>query len=768
MSKKKTNKKSTKKKSNQTKKITFWAIFLILFALVVIGGVMFAGYVASDLPSVEQLENPKQELSTNVYSEDGKIIGQFFVENRIEVPRDSIPDVLIQALVSTEDRKFYQHWGVDVERFFKAMIKTFFMGHKEGGSTITQQLAKNLYSFKGKKETLIQTGIRKIREWITAVQIERNYTKDEILTMYLNESYFGRGAYGVGIASKIYFNKRPSQLTAPEAAVLVALLKSPAYYNPVTHYQRALQRRNLILHNMYEMGYLTFEQYRKLKQTPIVLSKEKLRKGFKSDIAPKFLEFVRQQMSPLVRKRGYNLYKDGLNIYTTLDSRMQKIARAAVDSHLVNLQAMFDKSWNWNKHRDLYNTILEETIKAQPEYKNAKTIEEKIKIFHSFKNNLAFVDSLMKAKTRVQVGFIVIDPKTGKIKALIGGRDKQDYYGLNHVTQIFRQPGSCFKPIVYTAAIENGLYPAYPILNQRFDFNGWSPENYNKKTGGFLTLREGLMYSKNIIAARLIIEGHVELWQVGKLARRLGIKSKLDLYPAISLGATQLRPIEMVSVFSTFANKGIYIEPNSIDRVDNKDGILITTFTPKTREALSEGTDYIIVSMLQSVVNKGTGSAIRWKYHFTRPAAGKTGTTQNFADAWFIGFTPDLVAGVWTGFDDQRITFKDMKGTGAKCALPIWALFMKKVYEEFDFPESNFEMPDDGSVAYVDFCKESIYEYGNPRLVSDDCNSGVVTDVIKVNDIPPPFNYERDAEVKIFDKYLYFDSSGTHRAIEIK
>ncbi len=766
--KKSSKKKNIKRKKTSKKKITFLTVFIVILAVFIAATIAFVKYVSSDLPSLEQLENPKQELSTNVYSEDGKIIGQFFVENRIETPRDSIPDVLIQALVATEDRKFYEHWGVDLDRFFKAMIKTFVFGKKQGGSTITQQLAKNLYSFKGKEETLIQTGIRKIREWITAVQIEKNYTKDEILTMYLNESYFGRGAYGVGIASKIYFNKTPSQLTAPEAAVLVALLKSPAYYNPVTHYDRALRRRNLILHNMYEMGYITFEQYRKFTKTPINLSTEKIRKGFKSEIAPKFLEFVRQQMSPIARERGFNLYKDGLSIYTTLDTRMQKLAREAVDSHMVNLQAMFDASWKWSEHQDLLNTIIEETIKAQPKYKAAKTPEEKIKVYHSFKNNFAFIDSLKKAKTKVQVGFIVIDPKTGKIKALIGGRDKHDYYGLNHVTQIYRQPGSCFKPIVYTAAIENGLYPAYPILNQRFDFNGWSPENYNKKTGGFLTLREGLMRSKNIIAARLIIEGHVELWQVGKLARRMGITSKLDLYPAISLGATQLRPIEIVSVFSTFANKGIYIEPSSIERVDNKDGILITTFTPKSREAISEGTDYIMVSMLQSVVDKGTGSAIRWKYHFMRPAAGKTGTTQNFADAWFIGFTPDLVAGVWTGFDDQRITFKEMKGTGAKAALPIWALFMKKVYEEFDFPETNFEMPSDGSVAYVDFCKESIYEYGNPRLVSDDCNSGVVTDLIKVNDIPPPFDAERDAEVKIFEKYLYFDSSGTHRAVEIK
>ncbi len=764
------SKKKNKKNKKRSKGILL-GVSLGLGVAVIAGIFWFVQLVSSDLPSLDQLENPKQELSSNVYSQDGKLIGSFFVQNRVETPYDSIPKVAIQALVSTEDRKFYEHWGVDVERFVKAMIKNVVMGRREGGSTITQQLAKNLYSFKGQRETLIQTGIRKIREWITAVQIERNYTKQEILEMYFNESYFGNGAYGIGMAAKTYFNKKPQNLTVPEAALLVAQLKSPAYYNPVRHYNSALSRRNLIMHNMVAVGYLTENEYQRLSQLPINISMEKIRRGFKSELAPKFLEFVRQQMSTLSKKRDFNLYKDGLSIYTTLDSRIQQLAREAVDEYIPQLQKTFDESWDWKEHQDLYDQIVDENIKGSKNYKMAPTAEAKIKVYHKLKNNIAFIDSIMSNKTKIQVGVVVIDPKTGDIKALIGGRNKQDYYGLNHVTQIYRQPGSCFKPIIYTAAIENGLYPAYPILNQRFDYNGWSPQNYNKKTGGFMTLREGLRKSKNIIAARLVIEGHVELWQVGKLARRLGIKSKLDLYPAITLGATQVTPLEMVSVFSTLANKGIYIEPTSIKHVEDKDGIIIANFIPKSREAISAGTDYIITNMLQSVVNAGTGYWVKSRYGFDIPAAGKTGTTQNFADAWFIGYTSDLVAGVWTGFDDQRITFKDMKGTGAKCALPVWALFMKKVYEQkedFGLTGDNFQMPDDGSVAYVDFCKESIYEYGNPRIVSDDCNSGVVTDLIKVEDIPPPFNYERDSEVKLFDRYMYFDSSGAHRAIEIK
>ncbi len=763
--------KKKKQKSKKRSKGILLGILLGLGVLVIAVIYWFVQLVSADLPSLNQLENPKQELSSNVFSQDGKLIGSFFVQNRVETPYDSIPKVAIQALVATEDRKFYEHWGVDVERFIKAMIKNIVMGRREGGSTITQQLAKNLYSFKGRRETLFQTGVRKIREWITAVQIERNYTKQEILQMYFNESYFGNGTYGIGMAAKTYFNKRPKDLTVPEAALLVAQLKSPAYYNPVRHYNRALARRNLIMHNMVAVGYLTEKEYERLSRLPIKIAMEKIRKGFKSELAPKFLEFVRQQMSSLSKKRDFNLYKDGLTINTTLDSRMQQLARDAVDEYLPKLQKMFDESWDWKEHQELYDKIVDENIKGSSNYKNATSAEEKIRIYHKLKNNIPFIDSILSAKTKVQVGVVVLDPKTGDIKALIGGRDKQDYYGLNHVTQIYRQPGSCFKPIIYTAAIENGLYPAYPILNQRFDYNGWSPQNYNKDTGGFMTLRDGLRKSKNIIAARLVIEGHVELWQIGKLARRLGIKSKLDLYPAITLGATQVTPLEMVSVFSTLANKGIYIEPSSIKQVEDKDGILIANFIPKSREAISVGTDYIITNMLQSVINAGTGYHVRSVYGFDVPAAGKTGTTQNFADAWFIGFTSDLVCGVWTGFDDQRITFKDMKGTGAKCALPVWALFMKKVYEQkddFNLTGDNFQMPEDGSVAYVDFCKESIYEYGNPRLVSDDCNSGVVTDLIKVEDIPPPFNYERDAEVKLFDKYMYFDSSGTHRAIEIK
>lgn len=712
---------------------------------------VFIQYVISELPSVEQLESPEQELSSNVFSEDGKIIGQFFIQNRVETELDSIPPIVIQALIATEDRKFYDHWGVDAQRFVQAMIKSLFLGKKEGGSTVTQQLAKNLYSFKTSDESLFETGIRKIREWITAVQIEKNYTKHEILAMYFNNSYFGNGAYGIEMASAAYFNKKPMELNIPEAALLIAQLKSPAYYNPVTHFEAATNRRNLILHNMFVVDFITEAEYERFIKQPIKISMEKIKRGFKSEFAPHFVELIRQNVSKLAKSNDLNLYKDGLNIHTTLDSKMQQFAREAVDEHLNEFQKQFDKSWNWKYHQELYNTILDEEIKKTSEYRSGKNKQEKTKIYHSLKNNKNFVDSLMKPKTKIQVSLIAIDQRTGKIKALIGGRDNNDYYGLNRATQIKRHPGSSFKPIIYATAIENGLYPAYPILNQKFDYNGWSPSNYSNDVGGFMTLRDGLKLSKNIVAARLIVEGHVELWQIGNLARRLGITSKLELYPAISLGATEVTPLEMVNVFSTFANHGIYVEPFSIDRVTDKNGIILTQNSPKTREALSETNNYIITNMLESVIESGTGAGIRSKFQFFETSAGKTGTTQNWADAWFIGFTKDIVAGVWVGFDDHRITLEVVRGDGAKSALPIWALFMKKLYNEFKFTNSgsNFVMPSNGSVIYADFCIESIYEYGNPKLSSGDCTQGVITDLIKAVDLPQPFNAAEDTEVKI-------------------
>ena len=756
---------SGKLKKNKKKIIrSLISAFVILF---LIASYIFYDYVVSGLPSLEQLENPKPQLASNVFSADGELIGQYFRENRIAVDIKDVPQDFINALVATEDRKFFNHWGVDLERLVKAMVKTIFLGRREGASTITQQLTKNLYGFWSGDESDFDVIVRKIREWITSVQIEKNYTKNEILEMYFNISYFGRGAYGIEMAARTYFGKKVSELKLEEMAVLVAMLKSPVLYDPVKRYNNSIQRRNIVLYNMVQVGMLDEQRYQQLKEEPIEISFGETAEGFKSSIAPHFVEYVRQQLSRMADTYGFDLYEDGLTVYTTLDTEMQKIAVNAAQNHLKDYQQIFDKRWNWNKNREALDDMLDKAVKQRREYINAISPEEKEEVYQRLIKNVAFVDSVQKINQTIEVGFVCLDVTNGEIKAMVGGRDQNFKYGLNHVTQIKRQPGSAFKPIIYTVAIENGLYPAYPILNQPFNYEGWEPQNFDKSTSGFVTLRDALRRSLNIVSGRLIIEDHVKLWQVGRYADRMGIKSKLDLYPAISLGASEVTPLELTSAFATIANHGIYNEPIAILRIEDKDGILIDNFSSEAREAIPEETAYIITDMMKSVIDAGTGVRIRSQFGFTRPAGGKTGTTQEFADAWFVGFTAQYAAGVWVGFDDRRVTFTGNYGQGSQAALPIWGMFMKEVYDKFEIPVVDFEPPASGNVVTVNFCEESIFELGDPKLYSSDCKSGRYSDIIKLKDIPPMFNSERDTTIKIFDKYLAPDSNA-HEAVEIE
>ena len=756
---------SGKLKKNKKKIIrSLISAFVIIF---LVASYIFYDYVVSGLPSLEQLENPKPQLASNVFSADGELIGQYFRENRIAIDIKDVPQDFINALVATEDRKFFDHWGVDIERLIKAMVKTIFLGRREGASTITQQLTKNLYGFWSGDESDFDVIVRKIREWITSVQIEKNYTKNEILEMYFNISYFGRGAYGIEMAARTYFGKKVSELKLEEMAVLVAMLKSPVLYDPIKRYNNSIQRRNIVMYNMVRVGMLDEQKYQQLKEEPIEISFGETAERFKSSIAPHFVEYVRQQLSRMADTYGFDLYEDGLTIYTTLDTEMQKIAMNAAQNHLKDYQQIFDKRWNWNRNREALNDMLDKAIKQRKEYINAISPEEKEEVYQRLIKNVAFVDSVQKINQMIEVGFVCLDVTNGEIKAMVGGRDQSFKYGLNHVTQIKRQPGSAFKPIIYTVAIENGLYPAYPILNQPFNYEGWEPQNFDKSTSGFVTLRDGLRKSLNIVSSRLIIEDHVKLWQVGRYADRMGIKSKLDLYPAIALGASEVSPLEITSAFATIANHGIYNEPISILRMEDKDGILIDNFSSEAREAIPEETAYIITDMMKSVIDAGTGVRIRSQFGFTRPAGGKTGTTQEFADAWFIGFTAQYAAGVWVGFDDRRVTFTGNYGQGSQAALPIWGMFMKEVYDKFEIPVVDFELPASGNVVTVNFCKESIFDLGDPKLYSSDCNSGRYSDIIKLKDIPPMFNSERDTTIKIFDKYLAPDSNA-HEAVEIE
>ncbi len=759
-----------KRKNNKRKKIIL-SIVSSLAIIIIIGAYFLYQYILDGLPSLEQLENPKQSLATNVYSSDDVLIGQFFIENRIETNMDSLPKHLIDALIYTEDRKFYEHWGVDLDRFAKAMVKNLFsLSLSEGASTLTQQLSKNLFELKNVSESPFDKAIRKMREWITAVNIEKSYTKEEILEMYLNVSYFGNRAYGIEMASRVYFDKQAKDLSIEESAVLVAMLKSWVYYNPFRRLENSMRRRNLVMYSMKDGGTITQAEYDSLKQTEIVVSKAKLSKNFTSTTAPHYVEYIRQQLEELSVDYGFNIYEDGLTIYTSLDTRMQEYAAEAVINHLESFQKTFDSNWKWEEYEDLLNEYVDKAIKNHNEYRAAETKELKTEIYTRLKNDQTFVDSIKIINQQIEAGFVALDVKTGEIRAMVGGRNQEFQYGLNHATQIWRQPGSAFKAIIYTVAMENGLYPAYPVLNQPFIIGegdkAWSPQNFDRSTSGFMTLREALLDSKNLPTARLVIEDHIKLWQVGQVAAKMGIKTKLNLYNSIALGASEVTPLEMTSAYSTLANHGIYSAPVSIVKIEDKNGVLIENFSPSSHEAVSEETAYLITDMLRTVVDGGTGLRARVQYNFYREAAGKTGTTDDYADAWFLGYTPQIAAGAWVGFDDRRIKFTGSYGQGSRAALPIWAEFMRNAHDSLNLPKMTFELPKSGNIATVDFCKESIYELGNPKLASGDCRTGVVRDIINLKDIPPLFNAKKDTSAILFAKYWTVDST-SHEMLEI-
>ena len=729
--------KKLKKKNKKNKRV--WIISGSI--TLVLMGILIA-FIYSGLPSLEDLENPKPQLASKVFSADGELLGQYFIENRTETNFDSLPKHLIDALIATEDRKFYNHWGVDVTRFIKAMVKNIFsLSLGEGASTITQQLARNLYELKSTRESQLDKAIRKVREWITAIQIEKNFTKNEIIELYFNVSYFGRSAYGIEAASRVYFNKNASELTLPEAALFVALLKSPRDFDPVNRYDNAFKRRNLVMYNMVATGLLDRSEYDKLKQEPIVLASEK--PSVMKTIAPHFMEYVRLQMSELADKYGYDLYRDGLNIYTSLDARMQKIANESSAKHIEEYQKLFEKNWSWNKNKELLYSLIDEAIRNSREYKSEESKEQKALIYNRLKKSEAFIDSVKKVATRIEVGFVVLDPFSGEIKAMVGGTNQDFGRGLNHVSGIKRQPGSSFKPIIYATAMENGYYPAYTILNQKFDYNGWSPSNSDNEYTGYETMRYSLAKSLNVITGRMTISEIAPPKQVVKIAQRMGIKSRLEAYPAIALGTSEVTPLELTSAFGTFVNKGVHYQPISILKIEDKNGILVDQFVPEYVQSITPETASIMESMMQDVVDYGTGGGVRRYYQY--PAAGKTGTTQNFSDAWFVGFTPEIVAGCWVGFDDHRVKFTDWYGQGARAALPIWGMFMQSAYKEIKIPVGYFEYSD--GVDTVGFCKKTM-DLGDSRLANHYCPE-VIYDIINSKRLPLTCEIHTDKNVII-------------------
>lgn len=717
------------------KKASYWKyikwIWLISFTpLVILGLMILLVYFGAfgRLPSFEELENPRSVLASEVYSADQKLLGKYFVENRSNVKYEQLSPNLVNALISTEDERFFEHSGVDLEALARVLFRTVLLRDQSsgGGSTITQQLAKNLFK-RDSTASRSKSGlaVSKIKEWITSVKLEKSYTKEEIIALYFNTVEFGSNAFGVRSAANTYFGTTPDSLNIQEAAMLVGMLKAPTTYNPKNNPEDAKRRRNTVLYKMRENRYLTTAQFDSLKELPIVLkfSVESQNTG----LAPYFREYLRDDLTKWCNENKkpdgttYNLYKDGLKIYTTINSKMQSYAEQAVKEHLKKLQKDFFAHWKGFKNAPFedidekqINNIMRSSMIISDRYRSLKRsgmadadiVREfkkpiKMKIFTWNGDSTVTMspwDSIRYHKYFLQTGFMAMEPQTGYIRAWVGGINHY-YYKYDHVKVSRRQVGSTFKPFVYGVAMQNGMSPCSMAPNITISVPDgdkiWVPSNSGKhKDGQMVPLKEALAYSINKISAYLIMKFGVK--KVVDFARKVGITSYLPMVPSLCLGTADLTLYEMVGANATFANKGTWTEPIYITRIEDKYGNVLADFKPKRNEAMSEETAYLIVSLMKGVVELGTGARLRGTYKIPYPIAGKTGTTQNNSDGWFMGLTPDLVAGVWVGCQDRAAHFRSTAlGQGANMALPIWALFMKKVYADatLKISKGDFERP---------------------------------------------------------------------------
>lgn len=676
------------------------------FAIVILIMIYISIVISNGLPSLEQLENPKQNFATRVYSSDGKLLDNYFIERRVWLPYDSIPSDFFNALISVEDRDFYSHWGINASRICKAALKNvLFMNIKGGASTITQQLSRGLFY------NMEQTMSRKIKEAFTAIQIERTYTKQEILELYANTVSFGKGAYGIKVAAQVYFNKTAQELTLAECAFLVGLLQRPEKYNGSKGMEYAVNRRNYVLYLMEDAGKISESQRLIARSEPLNFTSP-LDRTNKNLFAPHFVEMIRQDLAKDEKLSNRDLYRDGLIIYTTLDSRIQALSLQAVEEHLSNYQKIFNSSWSWNGKQKLLSELTLKAAKNTQEYLTAD-ISARPTIEKKYLNNQAFIDSVKNAATTLQVGMSVIDSRTGAILAMVGAspkfmRESRDAkYSLNHVTQIKRQPGSTFKPFVYASALEEGLSANSSIESGPYSYTlpggeVWSPSGSKE---GELPLSTALKLSVNTVSARLITQ-YTTPAKVINLASRMGIKSPLRAVPALALGAGgEVNPLEMISGFSTFANEGVYQAPYYIERIEDQFGNLIYQ-----RKKANVGVDAVspkiavnLTKFMQGTVDGGTGYKIRQLFTNCE-AAGKTGTTNDFADAWFIGFTPQLTAGMWLGFDDKRVTFTGGYGYAGEAAAPLWGRLMAKIYanDALPYKQRKFNFSTSGADANTD------------------------------------------------------------------
>lgn len=753
-----------KKKRNYRKQIIWTAVVLTgpVWGLTLLLSLTSMG-VFGELPNIAQIANPETKLATEIITEDGETLGTFFRENRTAATFDELSPWLGKALVATEDERFYSHSGVDAKALARAVA---YLGSKGGGSTLTQQLAKMQYNEPARN--LVERIGQKLGEWIIAVQLERLYTKDEIIALYLNQLDFLYQAVGINSAARVYFNKKPIDLTIEEAAVFVAMAKNPSLYNPKRYPERTKQRRDQVFVQMVKNGMLTVAEKDSLQQIPLQL--EFRPQSHTAGLAPYFREYLRGYMKQWIKDyekrtgRELDLYSGGLKIYTTINAEMQQNAEEAVQEHLGNYQRIFDIIKEDRKYGPFYfdkdpagnvKRIVDRAMKNTQRYRGMKRrgasqdsiqrafntpIPMTVFTWNGDKDTvLSPRDSIVYYKGLYQVGMMSVEPQSGHVKAWVGGNDYQ-YFKYDHVKQGKRQVGSTFKPFVYASAIlEKNYSPCLQVPNAKICIEkgeyglieDWCPSNSDGKYGGTKSLKHALANSMNTVTTFLMKQ--VGPRPVINLARRMGITGDIPEVPSIALGTVDLSVYEMVGSYTTFANKGRYVQPIMVTRIEDKNGVVLEEFTPETRQVMSDRDAYVILKLLMGVTEDGTGIRLRhdlgknfyrnnavtgYPYKFTNEIAGKTGTTQNNSDGWFMGAVPNLITGVWTGCEDRAAHMGGGLGTyygqGATAALPIWAVYMKKNYANPDLgiSASPFERPKGELGIDVD-CLPTTFDFDN-------------------------------------------------------
>jgi penicillin-binding protein 1A len=716
----------------------FWKIFFY-----VLGGLtlffLFASWgLFGSMPSFEDLENPDSNLATEIIAADGATIGKFYNENRTPIKYADLPKHLVNALVATEDERFYEHSGIDGRGTMRAALS---LGTSGGASTLTQQLAKLLFHGEGSRFLPLRI-IQKAKEWIIAIRLERQYTKNEIIAMYFNKADFVNTAVGIRSAAKVYFGKEPRNLTINESAMLVGMLKNPSLFNPVRRIEKVTARRNVVLGQMVKNNFLPENQKESLEKEPIVLHFQP--ESHTDGIGTYFREYLRDFMKNWVKENKksdgteYDMYKDGLKIYTTIDSRMQTYAEEAVQQHLPNLQAELATQQKENKNAPFVNIsdaetkkLLDKAMRASERWREMTALDKseddiirsfsiktKMKVF-TWKGErdtvMTPLDSIRYYKSFLQTGMMAMEPNTGHIKVWVGGINYK-YFQYDHVGQGARQVGSTFKPFVYATAIEQlNMSPCDSIIDSPFMIHkgrhnvteDWEPRNSDNEYRGMVTLKKALAMSINTVSAKLIDKVGPEA--VVELTHKLGVNSNIPAQPAIALGAVEITVQDMVAAYSTFANEGVYIKPQFITRIEDKNGVVIYEPSTESHDVLNKDIAFAVIKLLEGVTEGGSGARLRtqggghgynrvtgYPYVFTNPIAGKTGTTQNQSDGWFMGMVPNLATGVWVGCEDRSARFKGITyGQGATAALPIWAIFMKKCYadETLTVSKTDFERP---------------------------------------------------------------------------